>query len=80
MAIDPVEFGQLKGMVEATLSNSEKLLDKFDDQLDDHERRITTIEAFEAAAEKSTGKMYAKVGVISAIVGGSVSLIKGIFV
>ena len=53
MNINPVEFGELKGSVNATLANTEKLLEKFDLKLDKHEERIDDLEEHRTVMKKA---------------------------
>ena len=66
MSIDPVEFGELKGMLQATHTNTEKLLDKFENKLEEHDDRIVDLES-----HRSTMKRAIK------WIGGGVSAIAG---
>lgn len=77
MAVNDKEFGELKGMVEATLDNTKTILIKFDSQLDSHEKRITIIEAQKAGAEKETKKMYGAVGLLATGISLLIGVVKG---
>ena len=51
--IDPVEFGKLQGMVETTMNTTNKILEKFDTELDDHKMRITDLENHRTIMKKA---------------------------
>lgn len=53
MSIDPVEFGELKGMVNTTLANTNQILEKFDTKLDDHDDRIVDLEVHKSTMKRA---------------------------
>lgn len=73
MSIDPVEFGKMMGMVEATQKNTDKLLEKFDEKLEEHDDRIIELETHRSTMKKAikwiSGGVSAVAGFIAWLVG-----------
>ena len=64
--IDPVAFGKLIGMVEATQKTTDKILEKFDAEIDDHESRIKGIESSQKTIVRGAVGIGAIVGSVKA--------------
>jgi len=66
--IDPVEFGKMMGYVKATNENTEKILTKFDKELDDHDDRIVDLESHRSAMKKAIKWIGGGVSAVGAFV------------
>jgi len=51
--IDPVEFGKMMGLMEATNSNTNKILEKLDDKVEDLDDRVVDLESHRSAMKRA---------------------------
>lgn len=66
--IDPVEFGELKGMIKSTHANTEKLLEKIDTKVNLNEHRIIELETHRETMKRAMRWIAGGIGAVASLV------------